>query len=88
MYAQVLHASSQSYKDDMATSIRLIVRFDSNHGIPVDVTPSTSVEDLKKLIAGQRGLAANDVRVIFCGRELQNHMTIKVVIMRPHWPSY
>jgi hypothetical protein len=58
-------------------SIRLIVRFDSNHGIPIDVNPSMSVEDLKKLIAQQRGLSPNDVRVIFCGRELQNHMTIK-----------
>ena len=62
----------------MSSSIRLIVRFDSNHGFPVDVTPSTSVEDLKKLIARPRGLSTDDVRVIFCGRELQNHMTIKV----------
>ncbi|XP_065838439.1 E3 ubiquitin-protein ligase parkin-like [Oscarella lobularis] len=59
------------------SSVRLIVRFDSHRGTPVDVDPSLSVRGLKEQIARSRGLQPSDIRIIFSGRELKDDMTIR-----------
>eukprot|EP00118_Oscarella_pearsei_P018427 m.188772 g.188772 ORF g.188772 m.188772 type:complete len:449 (+) comp39394_c0_seq7:67-1413(+) len=59
------------------STVRLIVRFDSNRGVSVDVDPSTSVRALKERIARDQNVNASEIRIIFSGRELKDEMTVR-----------
>ncbi|XP_036074324.1 E3 ubiquitin-protein ligase parkin isoform X2 [Rousettus aegyptiacus] len=71
----------------------VFVRFNSSHGFPVEVESAASVFQLKEVVAKRQGVPADQLRVIFAGKELGNDWTVQScdldqqsivhVVMRP-----
>uniref|UniRef100_A0A8C5TRB5 Ubiquitin-like domain-containing protein n=1 Tax=Malurus cyaneus samueli TaxID=2593467 RepID=A0A8C5TRB5_9PASS len=57
--------------------IFLFVRFNSSHGFPVEVSSDSSILQLKEAVAQRQGVPADQLRVIFAGRELSNDLTLQ-----------
>lgn len=55
----------------------VFVRFNSSHGFPVEVDSDTSIFQLKEVVAKRQGVPADQLRVIFAGKELQNDLTVQ-----------
>uniref|UniRef100_A0ABZ3NNQ4 E3 ubiquitin-protein ligase parkin n=1 Tax=Rattus norvegicus TaxID=10116 RepID=A0ABZ3NNQ4_RAT len=55
----------------------VFVRFNSSYGFPVEVDSDTSIFQLKEVVAKRQGVPADQLRVIFAGKELQNHLTVQ-----------
>ncbi|XP_029416539.1 E3 ubiquitin-protein ligase parkin-like isoform X1 [Nannospalax galili] len=55
----------------------VFVRFNSSHGFPVEVDSDTSIFQLKEVVAKRQGVPADQLRVIFAGKELQNGLTVQ-----------
>ncbi|XP_063163842.1 E3 ubiquitin-protein ligase parkin isoform X1 [Candoia aspera] len=55
----------------------VFVRFNSSHGFPVEVDSDTSIFQLKEAVAKRQGVPADQLRVIFAGKELRNDLTLK-----------
>uniref|UniRef100_A0A4W2ENA9 Parkin RBR E3 ubiquitin protein ligase n=1 Tax=Bos indicus x Bos taurus TaxID=30522 RepID=A0A4W2ENA9_BOBOX len=55
----------------------LFVRFNSNHGFPVEVDSDTSIFQLKEVVARRQGVPADQLCVIFAGKELRNDWTVQ-----------
>lgn len=56
----------------------MFVRFNSSYGFPVEVDSDTSIFQLKEVVAKRQGVPADQLRVIFAGKELPNHLTVQV----------
>ncbi|XP_040614108.1 E3 ubiquitin-protein ligase parkin isoform X2 [Mesocricetus auratus] len=55
----------------------VFVRFNSSHGFPVEVDSDTSIFQLKEVVAKRQGVPADQLHVIFAGKELQNDLTVQ-----------
>nr|XP_035941105.1 E3 ubiquitin-protein ligase parkin-like isoform X1 [Halichoerus grypus] len=55
----------------------VFVRFNSSHGFPVEVDSNTSIFQLKEVVAKRQGVPADQLRVIFAGKELRNDLTVR-----------
>ncbi|XP_042637507.1 E3 ubiquitin-protein ligase parkin [Orycteropus afer afer] len=55
----------------------VFVRFNSSHGFPVEVESDTSISQLKEMVAKRQGVPADQLRVIFAGKELRNDWTLQ-----------
>uniref|UniRef100_A0A8C6MW39 Ubiquitin-like domain-containing protein n=1 Tax=Mus spicilegus TaxID=10103 RepID=A0A8C6MW39_MUSSI len=58
-------------------SCLVFVRFNSSYGFPVEVDSDTSILQLKEVVAKRQGVPADQLRVIFAGKELPNHLTVQ-----------
>lgn len=61
----------------------MFVRFNSSHGFPVEVDSATSIFQLKEVVAKRQGVPADQLRVIFAGKELSNELMVQVSL--PWW---
>lgn len=61
----------------------VFVRFNSSHGFPVEVDSATSIFQLKEVVAKRQGVPADQLRVIFAGKELSNELMVQVSL--PWW---
>ncbi|XP_039113384.1 E3 ubiquitin-protein ligase parkin [Hyaena hyaena] len=61
----------------------VLIRFNSSHGFPVEVDSDTSIFQLKEVVAKRQGVPADQLRVIFAGKELRNDLTVQVSV--PCW---
>uniref|UniRef100_M3XZQ7 Parkin RBR E3 ubiquitin protein ligase n=1 Tax=Mustela putorius furo TaxID=9669 RepID=M3XZQ7_MUSPF len=61
----------------LPTSRSVFVRFNSSHGFPVEVESDTSIFQLKEVVAKRQGVPADQLRVIFAGKELRNDLTVQ-----------
>nr|XP_060470479.1 E3 ubiquitin-protein ligase parkin isoform X2 [Panthera onca] len=55
----------------------VFVRFNSSHGFPVEVDSDTSIFQLKEVVAKRQGVPADQLRVIFAGKELRDDLTVQ-----------
>ncbi|KYO18687.1 hypothetical protein Y1Q_0009137 [Alligator mississippiensis] len=55
----------------------MFVRFNSSHGFPVEVDADTSIFQLKEVVAKRQGVPADQLHVIFAGKELRNDLTLQ-----------
>lgn len=55
----------------------MFVRFNSSHGFPVEVDSDTSIFQLKEAVAKRQGVPADQLRVIFAGKELGDESTVQ-----------
>ncbi|XP_049621466.1 E3 ubiquitin-protein ligase parkin [Suncus etruscus] len=72
----------------------VFVRFNSSHGFPMEVSADTSIFQLKEAVAKRQGVPADQLRVIFAGKELKNDLTVQScdleqqsivhIVLRPH----
>lgn len=58
--------------------LTVFVRFNSSHGFPVEVDSDTSIFQLKEVVAKRQGVSADQLRVIFAGKELRDDLTVQV----------
>ncbi|ELK34834.1 E3 ubiquitin-protein ligase parkin [Myotis davidii] len=58
-------------------SVAVFVRFNSSHGFPVEVDSATSIFQLKEEVAKRQGVPADQLRVIFAGKELRNDLVVQ-----------
>ncbi|XP_057594138.1 E3 ubiquitin-protein ligase parkin isoform X3 [Hippopotamus amphibius kiboko] len=61
----------------VASCFLVFVRFNSSHGFPVEVDSDTSIFQLKEVVAKRQGVPADQLRVIFAGKELRNDLTVQ-----------
>ncbi|KAM7135197.1 E3 ubiquitin-protein ligase parkin isoform 2-T2 [Molossus nigricans] len=59
------------------SAIPVFVRFNSSHGFPVEVDSATSILQLKEVVAKRQGVPADQLRVIFAGKELRNDLVVQ-----------
>ncbi|XP_036173233.1 E3 ubiquitin-protein ligase parkin isoform X1 [Myotis myotis] len=57
--------------------LSVFVRFNSSHGFPVEVDSATSIFQLKEEVAKRQGVPADQLRVIFAGKELRNDLVVQ-----------
>lgn len=55
----------------------VFVRFNSSHGFPVEVDSDTSIFQLKEVVAKRQGVPADQLHMIFAGKELRNDLTVQ-----------
>uniref|UniRef100_A0A8C0J919 Ubiquitin-like domain-containing protein n=1 Tax=Chelonoidis abingdonii TaxID=106734 RepID=A0A8C0J919_CHEAB len=55
----------------------VFIRFNSSHGFPVEVDSDTSIFQLKEVVAKRQRVPADQLRVIFAGKELRNDLTLQ-----------
>uniref|UniRef100_A0A8C9LFC5 Ubiquitin-like domain-containing protein n=1 Tax=Pavo cristatus TaxID=9049 RepID=A0A8C9LFC5_PAVCR len=60
---------------------KVFVRFNSSHGFPVELGLDASILQLKEAVAQRQGVPADQLRVIFAGRELSNDLTLQLFIL-------
>ncbi|KAM6462844.1 E3 ubiquitin-protein ligase parkin isoform 7-T8 [Liasis olivaceus] len=60
-----------------SSECHVFVRFNSSHGFPMEVDSDTSIFQLKEAVAKRQGVPADQLRVIFAGKELSNDLTLK-----------
>ncbi|XP_068866203.1 E3 ubiquitin-protein ligase parkin isoform X4 [Aphelocoma coerulescens] len=72
-----VHASPLSSAAAAAAAMIVFVRFNSSHGFPVEVGSDASILQLKEAVAQRQGVPADQLRVIFAGRELSNDLTLQ-----------
>ncbi|XP_066228612.1 E3 ubiquitin-protein ligase parkin [Saccopteryx leptura] len=65
----------------------VFVRFNSSHGFPVEVDSATSIFQLKEAVAKRQGVPADQLRVIFAGKELRNDWVVQVSVPRRALPG-
>ncbi|KAM4607333.1 E3 ubiquitin-protein ligase parkin [Polymixia lowei] len=53
------------------------VRFNSGPGVALELDRGSSVLDLKERVGRQEGVCPDHLKVLFAGRELQNHATLQ-----------
>uniref|UniRef100_A0A673TRU7 Ubiquitin-like domain-containing protein n=1 Tax=Suricata suricatta TaxID=37032 RepID=A0A673TRU7_SURSU len=72
-----LELMSPSPAPSLPMSWSVFVRFNSSHGFPVEVDSHTSIFQLKEVVAKRQGVPADQLRVIFAGKELRNDLTVQ-----------
>lgn len=72
-----------TFPSSLPMSWSVFVRFNSSHGFPVEVNSDTSIFQLKEVVAKRQGVPADQLRVIFAGKELRNDLTVQVSL--PRW---
>ncbi|XP_042188906.1 E3 ubiquitin-protein ligase parkin isoform X2 [Callorhinchus milii] len=55
----------------------VFVRFNSSHGFPVELDANASILQLKEAVAKRQEVPADQLRVIFAGKELSNDLTLQ-----------
>uniref|UniRef100_A0A8D0L8N8 Ubiquitin-like domain-containing protein n=1 Tax=Sphenodon punctatus TaxID=8508 RepID=A0A8D0L8N8_SPHPU len=64
-----------------------VLQFNSSHGFPVEVDSEASIFQLKEVVAKRQGVPADQLRVIFAGKELRNDLTLQVSEYMKESPS-
>ncbi|XP_032193857.1 E3 ubiquitin-protein ligase parkin isoform X3 [Mustela erminea] len=67
----------RAWQHQQRPSGKVFVRFNSSHGFPVEVESDTSIFQLKEVVAKRQGVPADQLRVIFAGKELRNDLTVQ-----------
>ncbi|KAJ7422344.1 E3 ubiquitin-protein ligase parkin-like protein [Pitangus sulphuratus] len=70
------------------THASMFVRFNSSHGFPVEVGSDASILQLKEAVAQRQGVPADQLRVIFAGRELSNDLTLQCPTVKATIPAF
>uniref|UniRef100_A0A8B9BU32 Parkin RBR E3 ubiquitin protein ligase n=1 Tax=Anser brachyrhynchus TaxID=132585 RepID=A0A8B9BU32_9AVES len=66
----------------------VFVRFNSSHGFPVELRSDASILQLKEVVAQRLAVPADQLRVIFAGKELSNDLTLQEnIISVPCWQN-
>ncbi|KQK73782.1 hypothetical protein AAES_163767 [Amazona aestiva] len=73
-----MYQLDSDYSIEVRCQKEMFVRFNSSHGFPVEVGSDASILQLKEVVAQRQGVPADQLRVIFAGRELSNDLTLQI----------
>ncbi|EOA97499.1 E3 ubiquitin-protein ligase parkin [Anas platyrhynchos] len=74
-----------SYEKQLCQLNGMFVRFNSSHGFPVELRSDASILQLKEVVAQRLAVPADQLRVIFAGKELSNDLTLQVNVPLEGW---
>uniref|UniRef100_A0A3B5QP94 Ubiquitin-like domain-containing protein n=1 Tax=Xiphophorus maculatus TaxID=8083 RepID=A0A3B5QP94_XIPMA len=60
------------------TCAAVFVRFNRGPGVAMELSAAARVAELKEIVASQQGVPAQELRVLFAGRELQSSASLQV----------
>jgi len=67
-----------SSKSQITSSMNIYIKSHTGRTLPVELNPKWDIRSIKEKIAPKLGLTADDVKIIFAGRELLDSTVIEV----------
>lgn len=65
-------------KRRIANSLSIYVKTNTGNTLAVDLDPKWDIKNVKEIVASQMGISAEDIKIIFAGKELHNSTIIEV----------
>lgn len=65
-------------KRKITNSLNIYVKTNTGNTLAVELDPKWDVKNLKEIVAPQMGIAPEDVKIIFAGKELHNSTILEV----------
>lgn len=66
----------------MSNSINIFVKSNEGSTLPVELDPKWDIRNLKERVAPQLGLTAEDIKIIFAGKELMDSIVLEVNFLK------
>lgn len=67
-------------KRKITNSLSVYIKTNTGSTLTVDLDPKWDIKNVKEILAPQMGMPAEDIKIIFAGKELHNSTIIEVVI--------
>jgi parkin len=69
-------------KRKISNSLSIYIKTNTGSTLSVELDPKWDIKNLKKIVAPQMGIAPEDIKIIFAGKELHNSTIIEVSLLR------
>lgn len=64
----------------LSNKLSIYVKSNTGSTLAVDLEPHMDIKDVKEIVAPQLGLAPDELKIIFAGKELSDTITISVTL--------
>jgi len=68
-------------KRKISNSLSIYIKTNTGSTLSVELDPKWDIKNLKKIVAPQMGMAPEDIKIIFAGKELHNSIIIEVSLL-------
>lgn len=65
-------------KRKITNSLNIYIKTNAGNMLSVELDPKSDVKNLKEMVAPRMGIAPEDIKIIFAGKELRNCTVIEV----------
>lgn len=62
----------------ISNSLSIYIKTNTGSTLSVELDPKWDIKNLKEIVAPQMGIAPEDIKIIFAGKELHNSIIIEV----------
>lgn len=69
-------------KRKISNSLSVYIKTNTGSTLSVELDPKWDIKNLKEIVAPQMGMAPEDIKIIFAGKELHNSTIIEVSLIR------
>lgn len=66
----------------LSNKLSIYVKSNTGSTLSVDLEPHMDIKDVKEIVAPQLGLAPDELKIIFAGKELSDTITISVSVLK------
>lgn len=66
----------------LSNTLSIYVKTNTGNTLSVDLEPHMDIKDVKQIVTPQLGLAPDELKIIFAGKELSDTITISVSRIR------
>ena len=66
-------------KKKISNSLSIYVKTNTGKTLPVDLDPKWDIKNVKEIVAEKMGMPAEEIKIIFAGKELHNSTIIEVI---------
>lgn len=68
-------------KRKISNSLSIYIKTNTGSTLSVELDPKWDIKNLKEIVAPQMGIAPEDIKIIFAGKELHNSIIIEVSLL-------
>lgn len=68
-------------KRKISNSLSIYIKTNTGNTLSVELDPKWDIKNLKEIVAPQMGIAPEDIKIIFAGKELHNSIIIEVSLL-------
>lgn len=65
----------------ISNSLSIYIKTNTGSTLSVELDPKWDIKNLKEIVAPQMGIAPEDIKIIFAGKELHNSIIIEVSLL-------
>lgn len=65
-------------KKKISNSLSIYIKTNTGNTLSVDLDPKWDIKNVKEILAPRMGMAPEDIKIIFAGKELHNSTVIEV----------